>query len=377
MGKLIMTPGPTFIHEDVRRVMAKEITNPDLDLEFYEIYKDTCDGLKTILNTREDVIILSGEGILGLEAACASLIEEGDKALCIENGIFGEGFGDFVEIYGGEVTYFRGDRKKGLEYHLIEAFLKEHNDFKVATLVHCETPSGITNDIEDICKLLNSYGILTVVDAVSSIGGEKINVDEWKIDIALGGSQKCLSAPPGLTFMSVSERAYKAMKTRKSKIRGFYLNLLIWQGWYENKWFPYTQPISDIYALNEAVNRMINDKERINRHKRIAEACRASLEAAGLELFTCDSHSNTVTTVILPENVNYSEFNRIMLEEHSVMIAGAFGFLKDKVFRIGHMGENCRVGRMVETLKAIHETMDKLGVVLNEELYVAFLKKLK
>lgn len=112
---LMMTPGPTQIHEDVLMAMAQNITNPDLDVEFFEYYKDTCDKLKKLLNTNEDVLILNGEGILGLEAACASLIEEGDRVLCIDNGIFGRGFGDFAKIYGAEVVYFEGDYRRAID----------------------------------------------------------------------------------------------------------------------------------------------------------------------------------------------------------------------------------------------------------------------
>ncbi len=117
-----MTPGPTEIHEDVRKAMAQDITNPDLDVKFFEFYKQTCDKLKKLLNTKNDVLILNGEGILGLEAACASLIEPGDRILCIDNGIFGKGFGDFAKIYGGEVTYFEGDYRRSIDLKELEDF---------------------------------------------------------------------------------------------------------------------------------------------------------------------------------------------------------------------------------------------------------------
>lgn len=374
MDKLIMTPGPTYVHEEVRDELKRPITNPDLDLSFYDFYKETCEEIKDLLNTKNDVIMLSGEGILGLEAACASLIEEGDKVLCIENGIFGEGFGDFVQMYGGEVNFFHGDRRRGIDIEKLGEYLKHNNNFKVATLVHCETPSGITNEIEEICKLLSSYGIITVVDAVSSIGGEKLMVDEWEIDVVLGASQKCLSAPPGMTFLSISDRAYDVMKSRKSKIRGFYLNLMIWQGWYEKKWFPYTQPISDIRGLRRAVQRNLMDEKVIERHEEIAEACRRAIKASGLELYAENCHSNTVTTVLIPEGVQWSDLNIKLQEKHHVLLAGAFGFLKDKVFRIGHMGENCKVGFMVEMMKALNDSLKELGADLKCELHHEFLK---
>lgn len=374
-NRLLMTPGPTTIRENVRQAMAKAITNPDLDMDFYDFYKGICDKFQKLLRTKNIVRILSGEGILGLEAACASLIETGDKVLCIENGIFGEGFGDFAKIYGGEVDYIHCDRRKGLNYKQIEDYLKNNHDYKVATLVHCETPSGMTNDIKEICKLLSSYHILTVVDAVASIGGEEVLVDEWCIDIALGGSQKCLSAAPGLTFMSVSDKAIKAMKERKEPIKGFYTNLLIWENWYENKWFPYTQPISELYGLDQALDNILNEENVVERHINNAEKCRAALVEAGLELFPQDSYSNTVTTVMIPEGIKFNDIFNKMIENHGIMIAGAFDFLKDKVIRIGHMGENSREENLYITLKALNSVLKELGVELRDNIHEVYGKK--
>ncbi|MDU2673589.1 MAG: alanine--glyoxylate aminotransferase family protein [Clostridium sp.] len=372
MEKLIMTPGPTFIRENVREAMGRPITNPDLDLEFYDFYKNTCEKLQSIMHTKNQVLILDGEGILGLEAACASLIEGGDKVLCIENGIFGYGFKDFAEMYGGNVTFFHGERDHGINIENLENFLKENHDFKVATVVHCETPSGITNPIKDICPLLKKYGILSIVDSVSSIGGEEIQVDEWNIDIALGGSQKCLSAPPGLTFLSISKDATEAMNNRKTPIRSFYANLTIWNDWYENKWFPYTQPISDIYAFDKAIDNFLDDKDALQRHERYAEACRYALKECGLELLSKDCHSNTVSTVLVPDGINYKDLFNKLYSEHNIIIAGGFDFLQDRIFRIGHMGENCYEEKLYITLKAINTVLNELGFNLKGDLHKKF-----
>ncbi|AOT71656.1 pyridoxal-phosphate-dependent aminotransferase family protein [Geosporobacter ferrireducens] len=370
---LIMTPGPTYIHEEVRMAMARPITNPDLDASFFEFYQETCSRLKEIIQTKNDVFILSGEGILGLEAACASLIEPGDRVLCIDNGIFGNGFGDFVKMYGGEAVYFKSDYRRAVDVALLEAFLKKDHDFRIATLVHCETPSGITNPIEGICKLLNQYGIISVVDSVSAVGGEVLKADEWAVDMILGGSQKCLSAPPGLTFLSVSPKAWEKILNRKMPIIGYYANLSHWRNWYQEKWFPYTQPISDIYALRSAVERWLMDENPIERHKKIAEAVRKSLLDGGLDLYAADGFSNTVTTVNIPENISFQALYQTMLEEHNILIAGAFGFLKDKVIRIGHMGENCHEDKVYLTLKALDQVLRKHGIQPKVELHKAFI----
>lgn len=374
---MMMTPGPTYVHEDVRKAMAEEITNPDLDQHFFDYYRETCNMFKELLQTKNDILILSGEGILGLEAACASLIEPGDRVLCIDNGIFGNGFGDFIKMYGGEVVYFESDYRRSVDIDKLQAFLIKDHDFKIATLVHCETPSGITNPVDRICPLLNQYGIISVVDSVSAVGGEPLRTDDWKIDMVLGGSQKCLSAPPGLTFLSISENAWHKISNRRVPVTGFYTNLSHWKNWYIEKWFPYTQPISDIYGLRAAVERWLEEPLPIERHQKIGKAVRQSLWSAGLELYPNDGYSNTVTTVMVPLETTFQEINVRMLREHNILIGGAFGFLKDKVFRIGHMGENCREEKVYIAMKALNQVLRELKVPLKEDLHMLFLRNME
>ena len=207
----IMTPGPTQVKDKVRAARSLITTNPDIDTSFTEYYKHTCDMLGEIIHSTGNIYILSGEGILGLEAACASLTEAGDRVLIIDNGIYGKGFGDFVKIYGGTPVYYTKDYTEPIDVTELKAYLDADSDFKYATVVHCDTPSGMLNDVEAICPLLKEYGIMTVVDTVSASFGVPLNVDAAKIDICCMGSQKALSAPPGLTMLSVSDDAIKAM----------------------------------------------------------------------------------------------------------------------------------------------------------------------
>ena len=372
----LMTPGPTAVRENVRLARAKECTNPDLDLNFYDFYKNLCEKLGKIIETEQDVRILSGEGILGLEAACASFTEHGDRVLVIDNGIFGEGFGDFVKIYGGEAVYFKGDREHGINVSDLKKFLDKDNEFKYATIVHCDTPSGVLNPLKDICKALKQYGIATVVDAVSSIGGETVKVDKWEIDICLGASQKVLSAPPGLTFLSISDTAWKIMEDRKNPVAGFYCNLLIWKDYYEKKWFPYTMPISDIEGLNAAVDNYFSENT-IKRHERIALAFRKTLIEGGLELYTKDSYSNTVSVIKVPEGIDEVKLRKDLLEKHNLMISGAFGYLQGRVIRVGHMGEGAREYRGFCVLKALEKELDAQGFKLKKSLTQNFIEILK
>jgi aspartate aminotransferase-like enzyme len=373
----IMTPGPTQVRENVRMARALATTNPDLDIQFYEFYKETCEKIGQFLKTNNEVRILGGEGILGLEAACSSLTEPNDRVLVIDNGIFGEGFSDFVKMYGGQVVFFKGDRKCKIDTIKLEEFLEKDSDFKYATVVHCDTPSGVLNDIEKICSLLKKKGILTVVDSVAAMGGEDIRVDEWKIDIALGASQKCISAPAGLTLLSISEDAFKIMQQRKKTIASYYCNLLVWKDYYENKWFPYTQPISDIVGLRKAIDNILEDKDIIERHASIAKATRKAVMESGLSLYINDGYSNTVTVIEIPNGIDDKELLNHMIQEYNVFISGSFGYLQGKVIRIGHMGENAQTDKMVYTLLALQNSLKALGFKCKKDMVESFLKSIK
>lgn len=373
---LIMTPGPTEVSEEVRRAMSQKITNPDLDPEFFDFYLDVSSKLQQVIKTKNDVIIMSGEGILGLESACASLIEPGDKVLVLDNGIFGRGFADFADLYGADVTKWEFPYNKEIDINKLDEMLAEKNDFKFATFVHCETPTGIINNVGEITRLLNKYNILSVVDSVSAIGGVPIEVDKWGIDIILGGSQKCLSVPPGLTFMSVSDAAWDAVNNRETPVRGYYTNLQLWQNWYEEKYFPYTQAISDIYALNAALDKWLADKKVFERHNKIAAAVREAIKKSNLELFAENGYSDTVTAIEIPDSIKYQELNQLMTETYNVMIAASLGEFEDKLIRIGHMGENCYEEKLYRTLKAFDHSLRELGFNLNVELHKVFVNEM-
>ncbi len=374
---LIMTPGPTAVAENVRLARAKVTTNPDIDLEFYDFYKRTCDKLAQFLKTKNDLRILAGEGILGLEAACASLTESGDRVLVLDNGIFGHGFAEFVELYGGQALLLQSSEKEDFDIEILEKFLEKDHDFKYATIVHCDTPSGVLNDLSKICPLLKKYGILTVVDSVAAMGGEDLQVDNWQIDIALGGSQKVLSAPPGLTIVSISPLAYQAMENRQSPIASFYCNLLTFKDYYEKKWFPYTMPISDIYGLDQAVDNILFDQEILKRHAMIGKSIRKAIKNSPLELYLQNGYSNTVSVIKVPNGLNDQELLRKMRQDYQVMITGSFDRLAGKVLRIGHMGENARTSKVAYSLYALQKVLEESGLKFKTSLQEDFFQALK
>jgi aspartate aminotransferase-like enzyme len=377
--KFVYAPGPTSVRENVRLERAKATTNPDVDLEFVEFYKYTCDKIGKIINTNNPVYILSGEGILGLEAACASLTELGDRVLVLDNGIYGRGFKDFALMYGGEGVYFSDDYSKAINVDKLREFLEKDHDFKYATIVHCDTPTGVLNDLSKICPLLNKYGILTVVDSVSAMGGEEIRVDDWKVDIALGGSQKAFSTPAGLTMVSISERAKSVMKNRKTPVVGFYCNLNIWENYYTDKWFPYTMPISDIMGLSKACDNILEEgiENVLNRHEKIATATRKAVVEYGLNLFLEEGYSNTVTAVEIPENIGALNLKNHMLNQYNTLIITSLKPYEDKILRIGHMGENTRLEKIVYALNTIDKGLKDLGFKTDKELVGLFNKYLE
>lgn len=360
----MMTPGPTMIADNVRAARSVETGNPDLDPAFYDFYKETCELYSELLHTKNESLILSGEGILGLEAAVASITEAGDRVLVLDNGVFGKGFADFVSMYGGQPVLYTTDYRYEIDPDKLRKYLEKDHDFKYATLVHCDTPSGMLNDISKLCPLLKEYGILTVVDSVSGMFGNPVDVDGDKIDILCGGSQKAISCAVGLTLVTISDDAKKMMENRKTKIPSFYANLTTFKNYYENKWFPYTMPISDIYGLRQALENIKDDKDILRRHAVLAEKTRNALVRAGLHLYAENGYSGTVTVFKIPDGVTAAEILEALRKDYNIMLAGSFDVMAGEVIRIGHMGYNCTEENVKEVLEALDGVLRKLGVKL-------------
>ncbi|HHY92254.1 MAG TPA: alanine--glyoxylate aminotransferase family protein, partial [Firmicutes bacterium] len=322
MSRLILTPGPTTIEEEIRSALARPTTNPDLDPEFAAFYRTVCNKIQQVWHTASDVLVLSGEGILGLEAAVASVVEPGDQVLCITNGVFGEGFADFVRRYGGEPLPVGSDYRRPMDPAEVEKVLHDNPAIKAATVVHCDTPAGLLNPVQELGPLFRRHGVISIIDAVASAPGDPVWADDWQLDIVLGGSQKCLSAPPGLTFLSISPAAWAAMERRTSPIPGFYVNLLEWKKqWLGEGVFPYTPPESDIYGLGAALDAVLAEGPAFSaRHRHIAAATRAAVRQAGLEVYPVEgAEANTVTAVVMPDGADDAAFRRYLWEKYGVM----------------------------------------------------------
>ena len=356
-------PGPTDVRENVRLALAKKTNNTDFDKEFIHYYHEVCQKMGQVMGTTNEVLLLAGEGILALEAACASLTEPGDRVLVLDNGIYGEGFQDFVRMYGGEPVVLSFDYHKDIPVEEVRDYLEKDHDFKYATFVHCDTPTSILNDVSQLSPLLKEYGILTVVDSVAGMVGEPINVDQNQIDICCGGTQKAISAPVGLAIVSISEDAKKAMNNRKTPIASYYANLQIFKGYMEKGTLPYTMPAGNIEALDVALDNILKEGQLAvyERHAKIANAVRKSIQEYGLTLFLKSGCSNTVTAIIIPAEIGALRLQQHIQEKYNLFIATSLAQYEDVILRIGHMGENAFIEKVLSVLTVIDHGLRDLG----------------
>ncbi|SDR04034.1 pyridoxal-phosphate-dependent aminotransferase family protein [Natronobacterium texcoconense] len=368
-----MTPGPTEVPDAVGERMTEPLPNPDVEPEFFEFYRDLTGKLAEVYyagrdetgapggqDSPSDVVVLGGEGILGLEAAIASLVEEGDRVLCLSNGRYGDGFADFVESYGGEAVTCDVPWRETLEVEVVKAALERAADdgqpFDVATMVHCETPTGTLNDLEPILDLLDEHDVVSVVDAVSSLGGTAVPTD--RIDVCLGASQKCFSAPPGLTTCAISDRAWDRIEAVETP--EFYLDLEPWRMAADEEWFPYSHSTANLYGLDAALDLLLEEgmDSVFERHEEAARVCCEWAAELGLETYPDATEDCSPTVTALEIDGRAGELQDAMLAEHDIVLATGLGDLEDDVLRIGHMGHNARVDRVERTMDALADVLE-------------------
>ncbi len=368
--RFILTPGPTEIPWRIYRALLRRGTNPDLDPGFFSLYEGVRNGLGRLLNAlRSNVYIMSGEAMLGLEAAVANTIKKGDKVLVVSNGVYGEAFSDLVKAYGGKPIRVGEDWRRSLRVEELKEALEKHSDVAAVTLVHCDTPSAILNPLRDIGRVVSKMGALLIVDAVSTVGGVEIDVDGWGIDILVGGSQKALNMPPGLTIITVSEKAWRRIE--EVGYEGFYMNLMVWREELDEKGvFPYTMPEHLIYALNESLDILMEEglENVYRRHLVAREASWNAVKALGLEAFpmSIEDSSPTVTAIRVPENVDGERLVMHIWRKYGVMVAGSWGRLKGKVVRVGHMGVTASRIHLILAYTALAKGLRDLGIRVDE-----------
>ena len=360
---LLMMPGPVPVAPRVLRAMSKPMIN-HRSTEFAGIYTNCREILSSVFQTKNDIFVLSGSGTAGMEAAVGSVAGSGDKVIAIENGKFGERLKDLAALYAEAVPVVF---EWGLSVDLEMVKEKLEGGAKAITLVHNETSTGILNPAAEIGKLAKKHDALFIMDGITSVGGDDVRVDEWDVDIAIVGSQKCLAAPPGLAAVSVSEKAFEAMKGVVK--RPYYNDLLAYResGNKPKPETPYTPAIPLYYALQEALHILKEEglEARIKRHRVLTEAVRAAVAEMNVEMFPqlndYSHYSNTIAAMKAPAGVDGEEIKNDM-KKQGIIIAGGQERLKSKIFRIGCMG--------IVNARDVLSTIQQLEIILNKRGYI-------
>lgn len=340
--RLNLAGGPVEVPERTRRDLAKPVLY-HYDAAFQEVYAHTSELLKQVYRTDYDVVIMQGEAILGLESAAASLIAPGDKVLNLVSGVFGKWFEMFIEKFGGETIELAVPYNDAIDPEQVRSALHANPGVKYLSVVHSETPSGTHNPVKEIGAIAREFGVLTLVDTVSGLGGELLSPEEWGMDMAIAGPQKCLSGTPGLSLNAVSPAAWEAMESHPNPVRGSYLSMLDWKdSWLAEQRFPYTPSVSEVYALESTLTQVLEEgvEHHVRRHEWIARACRRGVEALGLKLWAAREEiaASCVTAVVMPDSLSDEQIRGTMRDRYGVMISPGYGELHGQLFRLGHMG---------------------------------------
>jgi len=363
----MMTAGPVELSDRVRSALGDQIMF-DYSRPYMEFFRDTQEKFKAFLKTRNDIVMMQGEALLGLEAISVCGLDEGDVVINVESGHYGEGNRYFIEKYGGTAIPVETEWNTVVEPERLEAVLKAHPEAKILWLVHCETPCGTQCDLETLVKLGKQYDKLVFVDSVSCAGSVPVEVDEWGIDIVSVGSQKVLGAPPGLSAVSVSEAAWDLFRNVKRPNRYSYFSYLDWKElWLEKGIWPYTTLTTEVAALNAAVTEYleIGHDENFRRYAEVARATRAAVKAMGLKLWPdVEEHAcNVATAVAVPDGVNDGQLRDRMVEKFGVLISGSLFNtpIYGKLVRLGHMGRTCSPAYGLVAVSALGHCLNEMG----------------
>ncbi|MGZ4931175.1 MAG: pyridoxal-phosphate-dependent aminotransferase family protein [Halobacteriota archaeon] len=357
---LLMLPGPVQVAPRVFQAMSKPMIN-HRGPEFKQLLNSVLEKLQLVFRTKSDLMILSGSGTCAMEAAIGNL-GRGKTYAAVENGKFGERLKTLGSLYGESVPVMT-DWGSPVDAAAVAGALGEGAG--VVTLVHNETSTGMTNDVEEIGKLCKKHDALLIMDGISSIGGMDAEIDKWGVDIAFTGSQKCLGLPPGLSMISVSERAWDAI--RDAQKRPYYADLVAHKESADSGQTPYTPTVPLFFALEEALKILEEEglDSRIKRNRVYAESLRSASRAMGLELFPrineLSTYSNTVTAIKVPSTIAFATLKEEM-KRRGIIIAGGQERLKGKIVRIGNMGHISK-GDVLQTVEKLELVLFENGVV--------------
>lgn len=359
--RILLGPGPSMMPARVAQALAMPVIG-HLDPAFLQVMDDVKKLLRYVFQTSNEFTIpVSGTGSAGMESALSNLIEPGDRVLVGVIGYFGERMVEIAGRYGAEVDRLDVPWGQVLDPDEVAGKLKQQR-YKLLALVHGETSSGARQPaIRAMADAAHAQDTLLVLDAVASLGGVPIEVDAWDVDVAFSGSQKALSASPGLAPISLSPRALKALKERKTAVGNWYLDLSeIQKYWGGTRTYHHTAPIHLNYALREALRLVAEEglEARFARHQRNAEHLWDGLEELDLDLLVArEERLHTLTTVRVPHSVDADQVRKRLLDDYNIEIAGGFGPLAGKIWRIGLMGHSSRREHITLLLAALREVL--------------------
>jgi len=360
--RLLLGPGPSMVHPRVYRALSTPIIG-HLDPEFLQIMDDIQQLLRFVFQTKNQfTIAISATGSAGMESAFVNVVEPGDRVIIGVNGVFGNRMSDIVERCGATPIQIKKPWGKSIDLQEIEDRLKQAGGVKAVALVHAETSTGVMQPLAEVGELCKRYGALLIVDAVTSLGGVPVKVDDWQIDVCYSGTQKCLSCPPGLAPITFSDEAILIAKNRKTKVQSWYLDTTMVADYWSDKTRAYhhTAPISMNYALREAL-RLIDEEgleQRFTRHKQNSLELITRLQKLDLTPFVDESiRLPTLNSIKLPANLEEAKIRKRLLEEYNIEIGGGLGDLAGRVWRIGLMGESSNKANVVYLLASLEELL--------------------
>jgi len=334
--RYLMTPGPSPVPSFIREAMSREIMHHRTD-EFIEILKETNAGLKVVFCTKNPVITLASSGTGAMEASVCNLFSSGDKVISIVAGKFGERWTEIAKSFGLNVIVMNVAAGSAPSPDELKKLLDANKDTKGVFSTLCETSTATVCDIQGFAALTKERNVLLVTDAISGLGQDVLRTDEWGVDVVVSGSQKGFMLPPGLAFISLSERAQAALKT--SNLPKYYFDLKKALKSYEKNDTPYTPAVSLIVGLKDALVAINNDgiENMWARYKKMSIATQEAAKALGLEVFS-KRPSSSLTAICAPAGLNAKELVKKMRKEYGISIAAGQGELEEKIFRIAHMG---------------------------------------
>ncbi len=358
--RILMGPGPSNVPPSVLTSMAQPCIG-HLDPWFIDRMNEVQCMLREVMQTKNELTIpMSATGSAGMETCLVNLIEPGDRCVIGVNGVFGGRMCDIVERAGGECVKVEAPWGEPIDPSAIEAAV-QGGKTKLVAVVHAETSTGVLQPLEDISRIAHENDALFVVDAVTSLGGHPVLVDEWGIDACYSGTQKCLSVPPGLSPVSFSQRAVDAVMARKSKVQSWYLDLtMICNYWGEDRAYHHTAPINMILGLHEGLRLILEEglEARWARHEANHELLVAGLADLGLSLFPKAENSLwTLNAVRLPDGFDDVGGRKALLSEYGLEVGGGLGDLKGLVWRVGIMGHSSTKRHVAVFLSALKELL--------------------